>query len=357
MVLSGSAGKIQFPLWNAFWLAMLNGTVWFLLGLVLVDYVETLTARRREHQELMTLARHELGELFKPQQQLLSRTEQVIEERLTKILEHAAFFTEHNEFRGHVNLLHTTDGKVTWVVAKFISRQLAQSFTELSIDVSGFEYSAFAQDLFGECEQSILLTSPFNIRAWFVQSVGDDSTRAIEQGRGARIRPPRHVLALKSSQATPKRRIVILGDADWADLNCEHDQHSAECELRRRLLEKLLEWDKEAGVETRFVRASRLGQTLAPDAPTAAAEIARDLLRYDYACFDRRLILRWEKPATDKERGPLKLNPTEDRIPLQSIFFDHFDHVGRPGEDVLNACSKAQAEREVSADHATAGGQ
>lgn len=262
-----------------------------------------------------------------------------IQERLLQMVEHTAFFTEKNELQSHVDLLHRTTGRVTWIVAKFISKKLANSFASLKINISGPEYSKFANDLYRECETSIYLTSPFTLREWFLRSLGEDATVLVETGHGAKVGPPIHMLALKAASAETKRRFVILSDEEWKKVNCEHEKHSPACAARRRLVEKFNEFSDDAKVSTRFVSASELASHLVGAQSGSRTEIAERLLHFDYAEFDHQLILRWEMPAPGQERTDLVLNPSDEKIQLENIFDAEFDRLGRLGEKILEKCA------------------
>ncbi|MCJ7508011.1 MAG: hypothetical protein MUO85_04680, partial [candidate division Zixibacteria bacterium] len=134
-----------------------------------------------------------------------------IQDRLLKMIEHTAFFTENNKLeRTALNLLWEKTGGPAWIAAKFISKQLSESFSALKFDIDGDEYSNFSGKLYQECMSSIFLTSPFTPVEWFRQLYPDHADEVIEAiNRGVPLAydMPVHVESLISARkARLKRR-------------------------------------------------------------------------------------------------------------------------------------------------------
>lgn len=239
-------------------------------GAVSVEYFKVLLRRKRERAAF------------------LNEVDKTIENRLSKMVEHTAFFTENGKLEGIIQLLKNMPGKKKWIIAKFISRQLSDSFlANFQIDIDTHNYSAFAESLYQECEEAIFLTSPFTPEEWFMQLIPDEKVKRIQRGiRGAssEYETPAHVRALSASPAVVKRRLVILSNDKWIQM---------EDATKVNLLKEFLKVNKE--VDTRFIMQEDLQNKLDVDYTGT----------FDFAIFDRRLFLQWERPANGKDKKPL----------------------------------------------------
>lgn len=218
----------------------------------------------------------------------------IVEDRLTNVLEHAAFFTEDDKLeKTALSLLWQKTGGPAWIAAKFISKQLSDSFSVLKFDINGDDYSDFSGKLYPECTSSIFLTSPFTPAEWFRQLYpdhADDVINEINKGGDLSYSLPSHVESLISAKkAGFKKRLVILPSGNWLSLNAQE-----------KLLEKFLEMNE--GIETRFVEKEKLTAKY-----PFVSEIDFDFSKYDYAIFDNEILLKWERPGKANEKRPLFL--------------------------------------------------
>jgi len=253
---------------------------------------------------------------------------QKISNRLKEMAEHAAFFTERNRVEDNIfNLLRRTRGRKIWIIAKFISRQLSNSFSTLRIDIEGDDYSRFSEKLYPECEHSIYLTCPFTPREWFEQLLSNEDVDKIERGEQLpEDKIPPHVRALISAPAPDKKRLVILGEDKWKEL---YDSRNI------NFLREFLRINR--GIEIRFVKK----------------EILSEKIRYDYdenediAIFDRELLLKWERPSSRDERTPLYLEESCDRNLLKIFEFERYASYYKTGKDLLTDVERARGNEEV----------
>ncbi len=217
------------------------------------------------------------------------------------MIEHAAFYTDNGKLETAIKALQRTEGRKMWIIAKFISRQLSNSFSSLKIDIDGDDYSKFAESLYKECEDSIYLTSPFTPVEWFRQLYADkadtvidiidksvditDAINDVEQKYGI----PSHVKLLTTANIKTRKRLVILPSGNRAILIAQ-----------AKLLQAFLDMNK--GVETRFIEKERLCEMY-----NFACSDQYDFSKYDYAIFDKEIVLKWERPIKPNEKRPLLL--------------------------------------------------
>lgn len=253
--------------------------MWSFFGWFLAEYFKILKRRKKETQELK-----------KEREQFLSQIDKKMDDRITRMIEHSALYTENQRLEKALDLLRKTRGKKMWIVAKFISKQLASSFSALQIEIDGDDYSAFAESLYPECEDSICLTCPFTPIEWFEQ-LGLSSERLRQMfNKGGHIHEsdlPPHVKALLSSPAKVKRLVILSSDKWRRELNKEKSQY----------LEEFLEVNK--SIETKFVTREELRSRTGCDYDE----------NLDFAVFDRQLMLIWERPLLAAEKKPLTLCP------------------------------------------------
>jgi hypothetical protein len=250
----------------------------------------------------------------------------VVEGRFAGLLEHTAFFTENNKMESALGLLRSTQGRRTWIVAKFISKKLSKSF-DLRIDVDGPEYSAFAEKLYPECEDAIFITMPTTPGEWFKQLLTPADVSSVAAGSLV-PKPPPHVRELLSATAPVKRRLVVLDDSQWVELHCVHSGfgHDARCAEKRNFLKAFLDINK--GIDTRFVKRETLKAILGLDYNS----------RVDYAIFDRQLVLKWERPSDNSMKMALHLLPhlpTDEAAVLDLFDFDRHVNYYKKGNTLL----------------------
>lgn len=241
---------------------------------------------------------------------------QEISKKLDRTIEHAAFFTDDQIMEKAIALLRSTRGGKTWIIAKFISRQLTNSFSMFKIVIDGDDYSEFAEHLYPECEDSIFLTCPFTPQEWFEQLIlSNDRLLAIAGGGQLEEKEiPPHVRALLVSSARTKRRLVILSQ-----------EKLAECAGKKQYLGEFLRVNK--GVETRFVDKENLVNRGCPYDENC-----------DYTALDGELLLVWERPSSPRESKPLilKTEISEDYKKLLQFFdWELYPGMYVSGEDLL----------------------
>lgn len=276
------------------WLLAISwGLIWAILGLVIVEYGKSIIKGRREREEF------------------LEKIDKKIDERIKPMIEYTAFYTENNTLENIIEALRKTTGRKIWIIAKFISKQLSNTFTRLKIDIEGDEYSKFSESLYKECETSIYLTSPFTPAEWFRQLYPDKADQVFKlingntdmketlQGIETSFGIPSHVKSLISSNINEKRRLMIL--PSYKRLIAEE-----------KVLEAFLEINKR--VETRFIEKEKLCERC----PFTCGD-QYDFSKYDYAIFDKEIVLKWERPKKPNEKRPLSLldlknvgNPEKD---------------------------------------------
>lgn len=233
-----------------------------------------------------------------------------IEDRLPNTREISALFTDTNDLEHHLGFLHDTVGGLTWIVAKFISKKLSQSFTnKLTMEIDGDDYSLFAARLYPECERSIALTSPFTPREWFEELFTMDKIDRIKKGEELAPQDvPQHVRALLNSQAPIKRRLVILSDEAWREVECDHSAtNGLSCQEKYYLLKEFLRINTQ-NVNELFPNNQRAGRTRKNDEngtrkplmETRFAKVSAVRSKVpgyrptiDYAIFDGSLVLQW----------------------------------------------------------------
>jgi hypothetical protein len=273
-------------------------------GAVAVEHLKLLRRVKRDRREFLNLLDRRL------------------ENRLGRMIEHSAFFTENGRLENIVQLLKNTPGKKKWIVAKFISRQLSDTFlADFRMEIDGHSYSAFAESLYQECEESIFLTSPFTPEEWFRQLVSDDKIRRIEQGTRNALGEhdiPAHVEALFASPAPVKRRLVILPADKWSEVIDS---------TKANFMKEFLKINK--GVDTRFINQADLQDKLGFDYSG----------EFDYAIFDRKLLLKWERPINGRDKKPLCLYtevPEAYRRLLELFDYDRHGMFFKTGAAILN---------------------
>jgi len=235
-----------------------------------------------------------------------------VSERMKNILEYAAFYTENNVLeKGPLKLLREKEDGIMWIIAKFISKQLSKSFSNLKFEISGKEYSHFSEKLYPECRESIYLTSPFTPAEWFRQLYDnpDEVIKQINEGKGVEY-VPSHIKSLITTNVE-KKRLVIL--PSWLSLI-----------YQEKMLDEFLKINE--GIEDRFVTQKEFDK-LFPD----LANEEFNFSKYDYAIYDKKIILKWERPLAEMEECPLLLidieNPQEGqkyrRIVEEVFKFSH----------------------------------
>lgn len=270
----------------------LLAAVFFMLGFVATEYYFERNSPifhefKKRLDELETLMKTALDDLAKHQEKTLDD----IRIRQDKTIELAAFYTDGQELeKNAIGILRSKKGGVVWIAAKFISKQLTESFSTLKFDINGNDYSKFSEDLYRECKKFIYLTSPFTPAEWFRQlysGMADQVIEKIQQSKNESdqiLQLPNHVQALVDSKATVKR-IVVIPKGGWNTIVAQ-----------KKLLKKFLEMN--GRIENRFITkedlVSQYHFTEYPDF---------DFSRYDYAIFEKELLFKWERPFGDEKKA------------------------------------------------------
>jgi hypothetical protein len=282
---------ILFPQWASIALAVIFGLFSGGLGIVVGAYIKSVMGRQKEQRDLIELVAQAAARTVGGYMLDLVRRLSLIEDRLPKMRELTAFFTDSNKLESHLDYLHTAHGGLAWIVAKFISEKISNSFVKKwTIEINGSRYSRFAAKLYQECDDSIYLTSPFTPRQWF-EYLTETQVKQIKDGQHlSEEEIPEHVHALLHSPAPRKKRLVILDDSAWSEVECDTGCGGGlTCLAKLRLLKEFLRVNGEnldtgeSLIETRFAKVSNLQGEITEYVPTT-----------DYAIFDKELALRWE---------------------------------------------------------------
>ena len=268
--------------------------IWIVLGLIITEFMGYVKYRRSEKDEFIL----ELGKLIDAKNSQmrddLKITNTNCERKLKSVIGNAAFHSESEALKQALQWLHNTEGKKAWILAKFISKQLTESFSELKISIDSAGYSKFAEDsLYPESEDSIYLTSPFTPEEWLKNFFGTNEMIHIEQtGELAdnSIIPP-HVRALNATHhAKDKKRLVILSDDAWETL------------FQARYVNYLRAFQAiNSQTDTKFAKFSIL---------KTEGILKDDDKNKDFAIFDKTVFLSWERTSDNIEKKPLSLQST-----------------------------------------------
>lgn len=244
-------------------------------------------------------------------------------ERLSTFAEHSAFYLDDFKTKENtINLLRSKENGVMWITAKFISKQLSKSFNRLEIKVDGDEYSKFCRDLYPECNDSIYLTSPFTPAEWFRQLYAKRSDILIKMiNNNENLKdfpeeiPPPHINALLNAKAKEKKRLILFPKANWKSLIAQE-----------KLLEKFIEFNADKSnniiIDCRFVEVEELCDD---QRYSFGATPSYDFLLYDYAIFDKEVVLKWKRPEKENLKESLlledisRIHAEEDKLNYERI--------------------------------------
>jgi hypothetical protein len=335
MLQGSSTPLILFPETARFCLSFLFTLLTGGLTMVMVDYWRVARDRPKEEDELKDLVRTEVEySVTQIKDQLVVKFAGV-EQRLPNIRELSAFFTDNKHLENHLDSLHKADGGLAWIIAKFISKKLSESFAStLTMEIDGDDYSTFAARLYPECARSIYLTSPFTPRAWFEELFAAAVVEKIRTGEELPLTEiPQHVRSLLSSGAPTKRRLVILNDEQWKEVTCDHTDGGLSCCEKYNLLREFLRINGQTiddGQPDGRNGKTHPGQNNA-GAPSMVLRFAklRDVQAkvrgykqtMDYAIFDDSLVLQWGKEEDEEDAARMNGQPEKrkDRKPLELI--------------------------------------
>jgi hypothetical protein len=200
-----------------------------------------------------------------------------IEDKIRKMIEHTALYTENNAFGSLLAKLRDRPGRITWVVADFISKKLEYHFpSDDFIDYIGVGptlYSDWVSQWLDECEDSVWFIIPFTPRAWFRALLDEHVFNQIGSNPIHDEHLPKHILALRSCRVADKKRIVIVTLKEWEGM---WDQNNIP------YLEEFIRINS-ANAELCFIISD-----IAQDA------LRTGIIRKDCIIFDRQILLEWE---------------------------------------------------------------
>jgi len=308
-----------FANWARLAISLSSAVMWGFLSLVYT--------RVRRHKE----EREEFLSIVNRIHNKVDNIDKKLEEKLGNLIEHAAFYTENKKLEGAITSLRNTQGKKMWIIAKFISKQLARSLSSGTIAMNANDYSEFAENLYPECEDFIFLTCPFTPKEWFDELYPPERVEKIKEGNSIESNEiPRHVKALSASPASVKR-LVILNSHQFEKL---YDTEQI------FFLKEFLEVNE--GVDTMFVYKEKLLHDIGFDYDE----------RRDYAIFDKQLLLIWERGEKESKAGEertLFLEPkfsTNDRNNLLKIFdFERRLNIYKTGEAIIEEVKSKQCQK------------
>lgn len=322
MLLDGKQIPV-FSNWARIAISLSSAVMWAFLSLVFTDYIKSVRRHKEEREEFLSI----VDSIHKR----VDNIDKKLEEKLGNLIEHAAFYTENKMLEGAITSLRTTQGKKMWIIAKFISKQLSSSLSCGTIAMNSNDYSAFAENLYPECEDFIFLTCPFTPKEWFYELYPPERVEKIKEGSSIKSNEiPRHVNALSASPAKVKRLVI---------LNCHQFKELYDTE-QITFLEEFLQVNK--GVDTMFVDKEKLIDEISFDYDE----------RRDYAIFDKELLLIWERGEKELKAGEertLFLEPklyTNDSKNLLDIFdFERRLNIYKEGRTIIEEVKSKQCQK------------
>jgi len=260
------------------------------MALLVIDWVKG----KHEHKDDRKLLR-EIAEKQVKKDEIKS-----INEKIANMAEISALYTEGNVFENNVlNPLRKKKKGVVWIISRFISKQMTQSFEELKISISGKDYSDFSSNLYRECRKSICLTNAFTPVEWLRQIYGKKDLRDILSGNANinSISLPNHLKALNEMDESVKiKRLFIFPTSDFLFLA-----------LQSKLLEWVVALTSTYKDGRRFVTIENLKHIkVTPEASNALyANLLKDdeydIGIHDYAIFDEEILMHWDGKNIDAD--------------------------------------------------------
>ncbi len=246
-------------------LNLVLSTIIFLLVTLAVDYISLLNTFPR----------------------LLDRK---FDKRLSMFMEYFALGTENRRFEEAIDLVRSTNGRIQWIIAKFVSKKLSKEFDTSAYieikDVNIVEYSQFISQIVSESEYSMKWTCPYSPAEWFKKLEPDEYNDWKKQKRELEIDVyPQHLKAFVQS-CVPKQRLVNLTSEQYKALLNEENRWDFEQFVKFA--------DASHRLEMRFVNTNSLTETLM-------------CKNSDYAVFDDGVVIEWDKNPTNENVGTLRL--------------------------------------------------
>jgi len=211
------------------------------------------------------------------------------ENRLGKIIEYFALGTGENGKLERVISKIKEEGKIRWLVSKFISSKIQQEFkegdgeTELVISkIRSKFFVDFVEDIINDCEDSILWTCPYLPEEWF--------NRALPEGNSFNINLTidnfPFLKKFSASKLNKKYRIVNLKPEDLNLLKGDKTIDNPKAFIEK--LEKFIEINTSNGLQLYFVDLKKLLTNDLPD---------NSLLYGDFGIYDRKVTLGYDDNA------------------------------------------------------------
>jgi hypothetical protein len=213
-----------------------------------------------------------------------------IEEKVSKSIGIFAVNSDNNVFEQKLEILKNKEKSLKWIISRFIAKQLAFNFDELSFKINKKEYSRFSKQLYFEVDKSLLLTNSFDPYEWartlisdneVISELGETSKETFKkwlEKNNKSIHIFEHIEAWKNIEKSKRRRLVILHESAW-DFFFMYEP------FYRLFLE--VNSTKEEDDDVRFITFNSLSNILGNDTYF-------DAKKYDYAIFDGNIALKWE---------------------------------------------------------------
>lgn len=251
--------------------------------------------------------------------------------------------SDNNVFEDHLELARTKYGGVKWIISKFISKQLHQTFDTLSFKIKGTDYSEFSQNIYYEADKNILSTNSLDPYKWVNTLIEDQKINDIrdqltttksyksisDQDKKSLILSltPKHIIAWNGIKENVIKKRLIVFDPDNLFLG----------EPYFLLFNDLYGISKD---NDRFITRSDFINLSASKLNRKYKDIAQ---QYDYTFFDHSVALKWKVPVDDylKASNDLTLidlnSDKELNNMLDEIENKWFNHkIFKTLDDVLN---------------------
>jgi len=284
--------------------------IWSLVSCVLTEVIGLFHKYHKEYKELV------------------DREIPKINSKLNQAIEIMTIDAEDKSFENKLRLLRNKEGGIKWIVAKFIAKQLALKFNELSFRINSHTYSNFSKQLYYEVDTSLFLTNSFNPYEWVKTLISDLDYEQIISTLVTQTKDtfdtwwksdiikknleekytPEHTKAWKdiAKHNIDRKRLIIL--------------HKSELENFFVYEPFYLFFKKVNGISddnTRFTTYDYL--------KTEGINI--EVNKYDYAIFDSEIVLEWEIHFDDDKNITLKkpkitlidLNPLDSNDKAKSL--------------------------------------
>jgi uncharacterized SAM-dependent methyltransferase len=232
----------------------------------------------------------------------LENIQNELTDHLSKMVNHT-LFTDDDTLEDKLKVLHSHNASSMWIISRFISKQISKNLSSLQFNIDANEYSKFSSELYKEVKQDLLLTYSINFYTWHeLLGINID---------GKAISPPQHIQAWNSLTIN-KKRLIILTDFDYNNLF-----------VYEKYFKQFIEITDSKEENTRFICLEKFQEH---SNTTEDLEI----LNYDYAIYDKSVLLRWENPIASKEATKIEL--TAERITnkysdLLHIFEQNWDNL------------------------------